>query len=339
MSKLIRMLLVGFLALSSAPQVSAQSGDRCFAETGFCINGRIRQFWEQNGGLAVFGFPIGSQQEQLIEGRPVQAQNFERNRLELHPENSAPYDVLLGRLGADRLAQQGRDWQAVFPKSEPQTGCRFFAETGHNVCGEILVAWRANGLEIDGKRGKTEAENLALFGLPLSGMVTETSSDGKPYQMQWFERARFELHPENQPPYNVLLGLLGNELRDNAKPAAPPPPVAAPAPAPAPPPASFNNCQADPNSAAAPNFPIRIIALDKRKEVVTLKNVSSEAINLDGWRLCSIRGNQEIPVGGTIAPGESRGFGSTDGSSWNNSEKDDGALYNPAGQLISYWND
>jgi hypothetical protein len=30
--------------------------------------------------------------------------------------------------------------------------------------------------------------------------------------VQWFERARFELHPENQPPYNVLFGLLGNEV-------------------------------------------------------------------------------------------------------------------------------
>jgi glucose/arabinose dehydrogenase len=39
--------------------------------------------------------------------------------------------------------------------------------------------------------------------------------------VQWFERARFELHPENQPPYDVLLGLLGNELR--GRPAGPPP--------------------------------------------------------------------------------------------------------------------
>ena len=49
--------------------------------------------------------------------RPFQVQWFERNRLELHPENARPYDVLLGRLGADRLAQQGRDW-FTFPKSE-----------------------------------------------------------------------------------------------------------------------------------------------------------------------------------------------------------------------------
>ena len=39
-------------------------------------------------------------------------------------------------------------------------------------------------------------------------------ADGIERQVQWFERARFELHPQNAPPYNVLLGLLGNEIRD-----------------------------------------------------------------------------------------------------------------------------
>jgi hypothetical protein len=42
--------------------------------------------------------------------------------------------------------------------------------------------------------------------------MTETLSDGNEYQVQYFERARFELHPENEPPFNVLLGLLGREV-------------------------------------------------------------------------------------------------------------------------------
>ena len=50
-------------------------------------------------------------------------------------------------------------------------------------------------------------------------------ADGQQRQIQWFERARFELHPENQRPYNVLLGLLGNELRGSS--------ASAPAPKPA----------------------------------------------------------------------------------------------------------
>ena len=73
----------------------AQRGERCFAETGYCISGRIREFWEQNGGLRVFGYPITPLQTETIEGRSLQVQWFERARLELHPTNRRPYDVQL----------------------------------------------------------------------------------------------------------------------------------------------------------------------------------------------------------------------------------------------------
>src|SRR3954447_15784891 len=47
-------------------------------------------------------------------------------------------------------------------------------------------------------------------GYPVSDPFTEVSAlDGKPYLVQYFERAVFELHPENQAPYNVLLSQLG----------------------------------------------------------------------------------------------------------------------------------
>jgi len=228
-------------------ETRAQLDRRCFPETNFCIAGRIREFWEQNGGLPVFGFPVGEQRAEVIEGKTYQAQWFERNRLELHPDNARPYDVLLGRNGADRLIQQGRDWMQ-FPGSGPRGDCRFFPETNHNVCGAILASWHANGLEFDGSGGKSEAENLALYGLPLSDERVEVI-EGKEYTVQWFERARFELHPENAPPYNVLLGLLGNEIRQAG--AAPPPAAPAPQPpAPAPPQEdllSFTDVPADGN--------------------------------------------------------------------------------------------
>lgn len=212
------------------PAVQA-ADQQCFSETSYCIDGRIREFWQQNGGLAVFGFPIGNPEQISVDGKTITAQRFERNRLELHPENARPYDVLLGRLGVDRLTQQGRDW-FTFPKSSDTGGCRVFAETGHAVCGDILTAWRKNGIQLDNNAAISEAESLALFGLPISGLVSETLSDGRQYQVQWFERARIELHPENAAPYNVLLGLLGNEV--NAPPvvvAAPAAAVAAPQPA------------------------------------------------------------------------------------------------------------
>ncbi len=115
------LFAVALLASLMATPGPARAAARCFPETGQCIDGRIREFWEQNGGLPVFGFPVAPQREEQVEGRPVQVQWFERNRLELHPENARPYDVLLGRLGVDRLNQQGRDW-FTFPKGGEQDG-------------------------------------------------------------------------------------------------------------------------------------------------------------------------------------------------------------------------
>src|SRR5262245_16905669 len=151
---LFSILLTTAWFVMARVEVRAQPGPHCFSETGYCIKGRIREFWEQNGGLTVFGFPIAPQRAELVEGQTFQAQWFERHRMELHPENQRPYDVLLGRLGADSLADQDRDWRS-FPASTPQPGCSFFRETSHNICGDFLAAWRANGLEFDGRAGKS----------------------------------------------------------------------------------------------------------------------------------------------------------------------------------------
>jgi PLD-like domain len=106
---------------------------------------------------------------------------------------------------------------------------------------------------------------------------------------------------------------------------------------PALPPPTYNNCQADPNPNAAPNYPVRIVAIDKVAETVTLRNVTiNDTIDLTGWQMCSITGNQHHPISGTLAPGETRMFPGPTGSIWNNSSRDDGALYNPNGQLASY---
>ena len=40
----------------------------------------------------------------------------------------------------------------------------------------------------------------------------EKNQAGHTVLTQWFERARFEWHPNNPEPFKVLLGLLGNEI-------------------------------------------------------------------------------------------------------------------------------
>jgi hypothetical protein len=69
--------------------------------------------------------------------------------------------------------------------------CVFVSDTKHNVHGAFLFFYLShNGVE--------------NFGAPLTEAFME---DGR--VVQYFERARFELHPENPEPYRVQLGLLG----------------------------------------------------------------------------------------------------------------------------------
>ncbi len=195
-----------------AARVSAQGQQQCFPETGKCVSGRFLQYWQQNGGLPVFGYPLTNEQQE--NGQTVQY--FERQRFELHPENQAPYDVLLGRLGVEVLQQRGIDWFTQPKAGGPAAGCYYFSETQHNVCNQqngvgFLNYWVTHGLDFDGNSSKNYSESLALFGFPVTEPYQYTDSAGQTYQVQWFERARFEWHPENSNPYKVLLGRLGAE--------------------------------------------------------------------------------------------------------------------------------
>ncbi|WP_298818629.1 S8 family peptidase [Chloroflexus sp.] len=179
-----------------------------FPETGHTLGGGFRAYWERNGGLPIFGFPISEEFTEIgSDGRPVTVQYFERHRFEWRPEFAPPYNVLLSRMGDDLLRRQGRDWN-TFERTGPQPGCLYFSETNQALCEPFLSYWQRNGLEFDGRSGKSYAESLALFGLPLSPPQLEETRPGTVVVVQWFERARFELHPDGR----ILLGLLGNEL-------------------------------------------------------------------------------------------------------------------------------
>jgi nitrogen fixation protein len=75
--------------------------------------------------------------------------------------------------------------------------CATFQETGKTVCDRFHGYWQQNG-------------GLRQFGYPVSHPFTEVSKlNGQQYLVQYFERAIFELHPENKPPNDVLLAQLG----------------------------------------------------------------------------------------------------------------------------------
>src|SRR5829696_7316623 len=207
-------LLLTLLMLALCAPLPAQAATKiCFKEVPNCIEGRFADYWRQKGGLAIFGFPLNAARQEQIEGKRYLVQLFERNRFELHPEKQRPYDVLLGRLGDERLRQIGRNWQNE-PKVTAAPGdlCFLSKQTGHVTCSDFFIYFRTHGLEFDGKKGFSEAESVALFGLPITEAAQENGSDGRMYLTQWFERARFEFHPELPEPYKVLLGRLGAEV-------------------------------------------------------------------------------------------------------------------------------
>jgi hypothetical protein len=162
------------------------------------VRGLFLDYWERNGGLAQQGFPISEllSERSDLDGKTYTVQYFERAVFELHPENQPPFDVLLSLLGT---FEYGRKYPNGAPGQQPNTsaGSQLFKETGKRVGGRFLQYWQQNG-------------GLAQQGFPISDEFMEKSDlDGKTYRVQYFERAVFEMHPENQPPYDVLLTQLG----------------------------------------------------------------------------------------------------------------------------------
>jgi hypothetical protein len=217
----INVLIISFiLSLIPIQQQQDIPPQRCFSDIpsiSNCIESSFVDYWELNGELPVFGYPIteASHQEQLDSDQAVFTQWFERGRLEIHPDNPEPYTILMGRLGADRLRQLGWD-PALEPRdTSPIEGCLWFEETGFNVCNQtnnlgFKQYWENHGLNIPDL--DPYQQSLQLFGLPITAARYETNASGHYVLTQWFERARFEWHPSQPDEYKVLLGLLGNEI-------------------------------------------------------------------------------------------------------------------------------
>jgi outer membrane protein assembly factor BamB len=185
--------------LTAEPVVTIPgSGSRLFAETGITVTGIFLDYWDTHGGLAQQGYPISEPmlEDSEIDGSPYAVQYFERAVFEHHPENLEPFNVLLSLLGT--LAYQQK-YPGGAPDQRPSTspGSVLFEETGKRLGGRFLEYWREHG-------------GIMQNGIPISDEFEEISDlDGQVYTVQYFERAVFELHPENQSPYDVLLSQLG----------------------------------------------------------------------------------------------------------------------------------
>lgn len=168
-----------------------------FPQTGHTLSGAFLTYWKNNGGLANFGYPLT--EVFSVHGHAVQY--FERARFEYWPGlQGTPYVVQLGLLG--RYVTQGRTFATSPPppaNAKPNPNRIYFPETQEYLANGFLDYWEKHG-------------GLAMFGYPISPEIQELGSDGKMHTVQYFERARFEYHPENKPPYQVEVGLLGTQV-------------------------------------------------------------------------------------------------------------------------------
>jgi len=214
-------LVMLFTAMPYGGTATAQAGTRTFPETGKTVKGRFLEYWDTHGGLPQQGFPISEEMQEVsdTDGKTYTVQYFERAVFEAHPEFARPNDVLLSLLGVF-LYQQKYPSGAPGQTPNAEANSRVFPETGKRVGGIFLDYWNTHGA-------------LAQQGLPISDEFQEVSDlNGQTYKVQYFERAVFEFHPENPPPFNVLLSQLGT-FRLRAKQAPPTPgPQATPAPIP-----------------------------------------------------------------------------------------------------------
>ncbi|HET8631554.1 MAG TPA: hypothetical protein VFL91_29375, partial [Thermomicrobiales bacterium] len=199
-------LLVAFLGRPAAParavgllpldRGAAASPPLTFPETGFAVDGAFAQFWAQHGGLRRFGYPLSPAVRDPRSGGLL-VQYFERARFEYHPENPPAYQVELTLLGAAALGDRP---ERGAPPVACAGACDLYLATNHTLRGVFRDYWATYG-------------GLAVFGYPLTEEFSEVSpTDGKTYTVQYFERARFEEHPEYAgTAYEVLLGQLGRE--------------------------------------------------------------------------------------------------------------------------------
>ena len=114
------------------------------------------------------------------------------------PKVSRAFDALTRQMRPPAASVQ----QAAAPL--PNLPPRAFPQTGYEVGGQFLGLW-------------DQAGGVPVFGYPISPRMTEVVENGQKLTVQYFERARLEMHPEYAgTQFEVLLGRLGALVPLNA---------------------------------------------------------------------------------------------------------------------------
>lgn len=166
----IAAIIVFLWLKSSSPIPSTQDEQRrYFEDTHFWVSGKFLEFWNANGGLDIFGYPISAEYNE--DG--ILVQYFQKARMEWHVSGPYANSVTLGKLGKE-LGFQSEGLQ------EPTCStrrCLYFEETQHTVDQFFLKYF----LEYGG---------VEFFGPP----ITETYVEDQKI-VQYFERLKLVWDP------------------------------------------------------------------------------------------------------------------------------------------------
>ncbi len=187
-----------------------------------CVRGDIQKFWQANNGIQLFGVPLDNESAHRFIHEAYHIQNFERARIEFRFSQPKPYNFQLGLIGREWLDRYNSELSPLMPSDEAtlqgtHTSCVALPNAQYTVCGAFRTFYQGHGLTFDNLAFVTNAESLALFGLPLTPAMCWTRN-GQTYIVQLFERARFEYHIETPTKPLVMLGRINAELRENAPP-------------------------------------------------------------------------------------------------------------------------
>jgi hypothetical protein len=213
-----------------------------FAGTQVCtLTGRFLAVWQEFHGQAPtnpgekppdvgdIGWPLENVQVRMIEGTPRRTQLFSRALLVDHsldqPAPAPPNEVTFAPLGSWLYVREHSD-QTPSP-AEQRADCRWFPETGHNLCDPFRSYWEKHASEAgmvkqdDPQPDRTAADiALRLFGPPISE-AEPREEYGKGGSVQWFQNARLEYRPTDQPPNkdsDISIATLGEQCGDPCRP-------------------------------------------------------------------------------------------------------------------------
>ncbi len=185
----LAILLVIAIALGiGGNQTLAQTEqEEYFEETGHSVVGEFLEVYlRASNPVQLYGYPITDAFQDTTTDQIVQY--FQKARFELHTGSPAGQRIQLSPLG-EYLYQPGQ----TLPVPSNSPACRSWESGRFQVCYAFLEFFDSNGGE-------------AQFGKPISNL--ELHED---IMTQYFQRARFEWHPNRPAGQRVVLADLGTQ--------------------------------------------------------------------------------------------------------------------------------